>query len=191
MTDVPGELAKYGAPSWLILTAVIILWFLSTRWASHLPGKLGAWSRWITNRQERALDREMSMRDQVDAAVKKRVAAEVAPILAENAMIQRELDDLRTDLGKERERHREELGRMRRRHADDMARERKRHRETLEPIAAERDLLAAWSVYVARWWHDKERALAEKGIDVPPPPWPAFQNWLDDITQRQNEETRP
>ena len=58
-------------------------------------------------------------------------------------------------------------------------------------VAAERDLLAAWSVFVSRWWHDKERALAEKGIDVPPPPWPAFQNWLDDITQRQNEETRP
>lgn len=191
MTEVTGELSKYGAPSWLILAVIILGWFLSTKRASNLPGKLGAWSRWITRRQERALDREMSMREQVDAAVVKRVAAEVAPIQAENDMIQRELDDLRVDLGKERERHREELARMRRRYADDLARERKRHQETLEPIAAERDLLAAWSVFVSRWWHDKERALAEQGIDVPPPPWPTFQTWLDDITQRQNEETRP
>lgn len=174
-----SELAKYGAPSWLILVAVIVTWFLSTKWASHLPGKLGAWSRWITNRQERSLDREMSMHRRVDVAVRERVAAEVAPIRADNATLEGEMKDLRADLQKERERHR-----------DEMAAERRRHRDALEPVVAERDLLASWSVYAARWWHDKERALAEMGVVVPPPPWPSFQVWLDDITRRQNEETR-
>lgn len=184
MTDVPSELAKYGAPSWLIFVAVIVLWFLSTRWAAHLPGKLGAWSRWITNRQERSLDREMNLHREMNKAVRERVEAEVGPIRADNAALSKELDDLRVDFTAERVRHREEIAR----HLRTLADERERHRVLHEPVLAERDLLAAWSVHVSRWWNDKARALAEMGIEVPPPPWPSFQAWLDDITRQQNRE---
>ena len=184
MTDVAGELAKYGAPSWLILAVVIVVWLLSTKWAAHIPGKLGAWSRWITNRQERALDREMSLRQRVDKAVAERVAREMAPVRKENESQLEEIRDLRKDIAAERRRHREAMEAERQRHRDELDRI---HRDTLEPIKAERDLLASWSVFIARWWHDKERTLAEMGVTVPPPPWPAFQHWLAE--QRQIEES--
>lgn len=162
------ELARYGAPSWLILGCVILTWALSSKPAAKLPGVLGAWSRWITSRQERSIDREMSLREKIDSAVASRVVAEVGPIRKENETLLGEVKDLRKDIAAERQRHRAEV-----------AGERRRHRAELEPIRAERDSLAAWSVFVARWWNDKERALAERGVEVPPPPWPSFQAWLE------------
>jgi len=188
MTDLPALLDQYGAPPWIIITVVILIAVFSTKKAGQIPGLLGAWSRWITTRQERSIDRDLTLRQKIDAAVQERVTAEVAPIRADNITMSGEINYLRQDLEAERGRHRRELDRMRTQHARELDAERKRHRDTLEPVTAERDLLASWSVFVARWWHDKERTLAEMGVVVPPPPWPSFQTWLDEMAKRQNQE---
>lgn len=152
-----------GTPLWLILIVVLIPSLLTfSEKAASIAGPLGSAARWWQTRQKRAIERDASI-----------TAARLNIYEAELQELHDIVEDLRTRITETETRHREQR-----------AYDRSQFARELEAAVTDRDLYADWSAYQARWWRPQNQWLAEQGIVLPPPPYPAFTDfrseWLKD-----------
>ncbi|AWB84768.1 hypothetical protein [Corynebacterium liangguodongii] len=81
METAVDQLVAAGAPVWLTIIVIITPMLLTfSKAAGRLPGVLGAASRWWQTRQLREVERAEDLDKAIDAAVKRRVEEELAPI---------------------------------------------------------------------------------------------------------------
>lgn len=81
MSDAADQLIAVGAPVWLTIVVIVIPMLLTfSKAAGRLPGVLGAASRWWQTRQLREVERSEDLDKAIEAAVKRRVEEELAPI---------------------------------------------------------------------------------------------------------------
>lgn len=94
MSDAADQLIAVGAPVWLTIIAIVTPMLLTfSKAAGRLPGVLGAASRWWQTRQLREVERAEDLDKAIEAAVKRRVEEELAPI---RERMQRMEDRLKT-----------------------------------------------------------------------------------------------
>ncbi|GEM_PF-3086969 len=80
MTAV-DQLIAAGAPLWIVIAVVVGPMLLTfSKEAGKLPGFLGAASRWWHTRQLREVERSEDLDKAIEAAVRRRVEEELAPI---------------------------------------------------------------------------------------------------------------
>lgn len=163
-----------GTPIWLTIAFLVISAALTfSERAARLKGPLGAAARWWNNRQVHEVKRSLSLDETINEAVEKRVHMRMEPIQGQISDMRDRMHTLQRDLNTERTERKAEL-----------AAERAQHQKTIQRLTAERDLYVDWSAHLQAWWRPVQLWIAENGLQLPPPEYPAFSEFRADWERR-------
>ena len=146
---MPAPNLPAGTPVWITATIALIAALVTfSPQVAKLGGPLGAAARWFQNRQLREINRSESVDQAIEAAVQRRVDSEIGPL-------KQRISDLAADLERERVEHRAEV----------------------EKLRIERDMFADYAAHASSWVLPVKVFLNGQGIELPPPPWPDFEEF--------------
>lgn len=172
LSALPDEL-----PVWAVVT-VVLIGALGTfsKTVAQIKGPLGAAARWWESRQIRAVEKKKDFYDNLDVVVDKRTAS----IRSDLAELQKQVGELRDELSREREARRKEREQLVSDHAREISQVRERER-----------LQHRYTVEVTRAFRELEIWAADHGLELPPPPFRTFPEWLSDREARATARNPP
>lgn len=153
-----------GTPIWITIALVVLSAILTfSERVAKISGPIGAAARWWTSRQASEVKRSLSLEETINDSVEKRVQMRMEPIQGQITDMRDRIRTLQQDLNIERSERKKEL-----------ATERVEHRKTIARLQAERDLYVDWSAHLQAWWRPVQLWIADRGLEIPPPKYPAF-----------------
>lgn len=160
----------YELPVWVVVI-VVLLGAAGTfsKAMAEVKGPLGAAARWWGSRQIRAVQKRKTLDQTINEAVEARVTTRMKPVTADLEDLREQLDRLRDDLGRERDDRRKERETMKRDHDHELAKNRERERQQHK-----------YNVYVTAIVRDYEIWAADMGLELPPPAFRTYPEWLAD-----------
>lgn len=165
-----------GTPIWITIILIVISAFLTfSERVAKISGPIGALARWWTSRQANAIRRGLSLEETINESVEKRVQMRVEPIQGQITDMRDRIKVLQKDLNTERSERKQEL-----------ANERDAHRRTISQLQTERDLYVDWSAHLQAWWRPVQLWIADAGLEIPPPKYPAFSEFRAEWERKRN-----
>lgn len=166
-----------GTPIWVTIALIVLSAILTfSERVAKISGPIGTVARWWTSRQANEIKRSLSLEETINESVEKRVQMRMEPIQGQITDMRDRIQTLQLDLNIERSERKKEL-----------ATERVEHRKTIARLQAERDLYVDWSAHLQAWWRPVQLWIADRGLELPPPKYPAFAEFRAEW-ERKNKE---
>lgn len=159
-----------GLPQWLVISLVILGAVLTaSEKAKNLPGIVGSLARFFSRQTERKLESERNVTRQIRELVDEQVQMRLAPWKDQVNVLTDQLSETRREHAASQASFRAELAEQRGR---------------VQLLSDEIDLRDDYITEVTSWARRVIVWAADKGLELPNPPWSTFYEWRK---QRKSE----